>query len=85
MCTKNNKINICFLENSRNPIRNNLGKHIQVSWEAFEGYQSNLSLIGNKEQFSAGSEDESKVIKKKLDNKDYTRSFFPGQVRTGRN
>lgn len=76
MCTKNNKINICFLENSRNPIRNNLGKHTQVSWETFEGYQSNLSLIGNKEQFSAGSEDESKVIKKKWTIKIIPEVFF---------
>lgn len=66
---------------------NNLEKHIQGSWENFESYQSHLDLIGNKEPIRVGSEDESKVIKKKkkrLANKDYTRSLFAGQVRTGR-
>lgn len=84
MYTKDNNINTHFLENSRNPIGSNLGTHTQISWETFESYQSNLDLMGNKEQFSIGSEDEIKVIfKKVLANKDYTRIFFPGRKEQG--
>ena len=40
----------------------NLEEHIQASQESFANYHSNLGLIGNKEQLSVCSEDESEII-----------------------